>query len=109
SSSNTSTAAAYPVTGTLYRFTPPAVAYQAQFISMNTGAATWCAGETRNVTVTVKNIGTATWTNAAPDVNVGLKWNTNGTIWNDYHIRTDAGNLAPGATQTYTFTITASN
>jgi len=84
-------------------------AYQAQFISMSTGAATWCAGETRNVTVTVKNVGTATWTNAAPDVNIGVKWNTNGTSWTDYHVRTDANGLAPGATQTFTLAITASD
>ncbi|MFT3911095.1 MAG: hypothetical protein QM737_16870 [Ferruginibacter sp.] len=109
SSSNTSTAASYPTNGTLYRFTPPAVAYQAQFISMNLGTATWCAGETRNVTVTVKNIGTAIWTNSSPDVNIGLKWNLNGSNWTDYYIRTDANGLAPGATATYTLSVTASN
>lgn len=84
-------------------------AYRAQFISMSTGATSWCAGETRTISVTVKNAGSATWTNSAPDVNLGLKWNTNGANWTDYYIRTDANNLAPGATQTYTFNITASN
>ena len=76
---------------------------------MNTGSATWCAGETRTVSVTVKNVGTATWSNSSPDVNIGLKWNTNGANWADYYVRTDANGLAPGATQTYTFSITASN
>ena len=86
------------------------LAYASQFISMNTGSATWCAGETRNISVTVKNIGSATWADGGtPDVNIGVKWNTNGANWNDYYVRTDAGNLAPGATQTYNFTITASN
>ncbi len=83
--------------------------YVAQFISMETGSSTWCSGETRTVNVTVKNIGSATWTDAAPDVNIGLKWNTNGANWADYHVRTNAGNLAPGATATYNLTITASN
>ena len=87
----------------------PTVAYKSQFISMNTGSLTWCAGETRNVTVTIKNIGTATWTNASPDINVGVKWNTNGTSWADYYVRVDANGLAPGATGTYTLPITASN
>ncbi len=83
--------------------------YQAQFISMSTGSATWCAGETRTISVTVKNVGSATWTNVGPDVNIGLKWNINGANWTDYYIRTDANGLAPGATQTYNFPITASN
>ena len=91
-----------------FTFTPN-LPYHAQFLSMSTGATTWCAGETRTISVTVKNIGTATWTNSAPDVNIGLRWNINGTNWADYHIRTDANGLAPGATGTYNFTITASN
>ncbi|MBV9962006.1 MAG: T9SS type A sorting domain-containing protein [Parafilimonas sp.] len=81
-------------------FTPQ---YQAQFISMNTGSSNWCPGETRTITVTVKNIGTATWTNSGPDVNIGVKWNADA----DYFVRTDANNLASGATQTYSLTVTA--
>lgn len=91
-----------------FSFTPT-LAYKSQFISMNLGSATWCSGETRNVSVTVKNIGTAAWTDAGPDVNIGVKWNTNGTSWSDYMVRVNAGNLAAGATQTYNFTITATN
>ena len=83
--------------------------YKSQFISMNTGSSTWCAGETRDITVTIKNNGTLTWTDSWPDINVGVKWNTNSTNWADYHVRTDAGNLAPGATKTYTIPVTASN
>jgi len=78
-------------------------AYQALFISMNTGAVTWCAGETRTITVTVKNVGTATWTNSSPDVNIAVKWNSDA----DYFVRTDANNLAPGDQQTYSLTVTA--
>src|SRR5690606_7228325 len=76
---------------------------RAQIISADTGPSSWCAGETRNVTVTVKNVGTATWTNGGPDVNIGAKWNADA----DYFFRTDANNLAPGATQTFTIPITA--
>jgi hypothetical protein len=79
--------------------------YRSQFTAMNIGSPTWCAGETRTVTVTVKNIGTATWTDGAPfpDVNIGVKWNAE----IDYFVRTDAGGLAAGSTQTYSLTVTA--
>ena len=84
--------------------------YKSQFISMSTGSSTWCAGETRTVSVTVKNIGTGTWISTGPNpFNIGVKWNTNGVNWTDYHVRTSAADLAPGATGTYNFTITASN
>ena len=86
--------------------------YKSQFISSSLGSTNWCAGETRDVTVTIKNIGTATWTDGTggtPTINIGVKWNTNTTNWADYHVRTSANNLAPGETGTYTFTITASN
>lgn len=78
-------------------------AYQSQWISMNFGSTTWCPGETRTVSVTVRNSGTATWTDSGPDVNIGCKWNADP----DYLVRVHAGNLAPGATQTYYFTMTA--
>lgn len=84
-------------------------AYSTQFISMDYGNSPWCAGETRNVSVTVKNIGQASWTNSSPDINVGVKWNQNGTSWADYYVRTDANNVAPGATATFTLPLTASN
>ena len=77
--------------------------YWAQFTAMNIGSTTWCQGETRTVSVTVKNIGTQIWTNSAPDINIGIKWNADA----DYLVRTDANGLAPGATQTYSLTVTA--
>ena len=78
--------------------------YQSQLISMNTGSPNWCAGETRNVSITLRNIGTLPWTDVAGvDFNVGIKWNSDP----DYLVRVDALNLAPGATATYTLTITA--
>ncbi len=84
--------------------------YKSSILSVSAAStAPWCAGETRNVQVTIQNTGTATWSDASPDINIGVKWNTNGANWTDYHIRTNAGNLAPGATTTYTLPLTASN
>ncbi len=77
--------------------------YLSEYTSMDIGSATWCPGETRTITVKVKNIGQATWTDAGPDVNIGVKWNGDP----DYLVRTDAGGLAPGATRTYSLTVTA--
>lgn len=78
-------------------------AYRAEFISMDTGDDIWEAGETRDISVTVMNTGQATWTNSAPDVNIGVKWDAE----SDYMVRVDADNLAPGETRTYYFTIKA--
>jgi subtilisin-like proprotein convertase family protein len=89
--------------GTARTITTTIPAYRSKFVSSNYGASTWCAGTTRSVTVTVKNNGTAAWTDASPDINVGLKWNGDGTNWLDYFYRQDGGNLAPGATGTFTF------
>lgn len=87
--------------------------YKSQLVgSISYGASTWCSGESRQVTLQIKNNGTAIWTNGTTGpatINIGAKWNANGTSWTDYHIRQTAGNLAPGATGTYTFTIPASN
>lgn len=85
------------------------VPYRAKFISANTGASAWCPGETRTISVQIQNTGSATWTNSSPDVNIGVKWDANGSDWTDYHVRTDANNLAPGATGTFYFNLTASN
>ncbi len=77
--------------------------YRAEFISMDTGLPTWCVGETRTVSVTVRNMGMATWTNSGSDINIGVKWNADP----DYLVRTDANNLAPGSTETFFLTVTA--
>lgn len=78
-------------------------AYRAQFTAMDFGSSVWLSGETRTATVTVTNTGQAAWTDAAPDVNIGVKWNADP----DYQVRVNAGNLAPGASRTYSLTITA--
>jgi hypothetical protein len=82
---------------------PAQPAWKSTWVSMNTGSAVWCAGETRSITVTVTNSGTSTWTNSGPDVNIGVKWNGEP----DYLVRADANGLVNGATQTYTFIVTA--
>ena len=78
--------------------------YITQWISMNVGSTDWCAGESRQVTVTIKNNGLLPWNDGAGvDFNVGVKWNGDP----DYLVRVDAQNLAAGATATYSLTVTA--
>lgn len=78
-------------------------AYRAQFNAMNYGTSVWYTGETRTVTVTVTNTGSAAWTDASPDINIGVKWNADP----DYLVRVNAGNLAPGETRNYDLIVTA--
>jgi hypothetical protein len=78
--------------------------YRWKVVSSSTGGATWAGGESRAVSITLMNNGILGW-NSGVTTNVGLKWNT----WTDYHLRVTAGTLAPGATQTYNFTIEAKN
>ncbi len=82
--------------------------YRVEWVSMNYGSANWCVGDQRTVSVTLKNVGAKTW-NTDYTTRVGVKWNTNGGNWNDYHVRVNAGNLAPGQIQTYNFTLEAKN
>jgi subtilisin-like proprotein convertase family protein len=91
--------------------TSTAIALSAQILSVSANAtAAWCPGETKTISVTIKNVGTQAWTDGGGrDFNIGVKWNTNGSNWNDYHVRVDAENLAAGATATYNLTLTASN
>lgn len=89
-----------------YKPTP----YAAKFISADVGASTWCAGETRNVSVTIMNVGTQPWTDGSgKNFNIGAKWDMDGSSWTDYHVRVDAQNLQPGETKTYTLSVKASN
>lgn len=84
--------------------------YKAQIISVNYGSNIWAQNETRNVQVTIQNTGSATWTdgtNGTRDINVGIKWNTSGSFWSDYHSRVNAHPCAPGETRTYSIPIKA--
>jgi hypothetical protein len=78
--------------------------YITQWVTMNVGSSDWCTGESRQVTVTIKNNGLQPWTDGSGvDFNIGVKWNAE----SDYFVRVDAQNLAAGATATYSLTITA--
>ena len=79
--------------------------YKSQFVSMSYGPGTWCAGEARNVTVIVKNVGTDSWSDVGKDINIGLKWNVDGDYGGapSFIPRQDAAGLAPGQTGTYFF------
>ncbi|RYM35983.1 T9SS type A sorting domain-containing protein [Brumimicrobium glaciale] len=79
-------------------------AWKSAWISMDTGSSNWCPGETRSISVRVRNIGSATWTNSSPDINIGVKWDNQS---NAAAIKTNANGLASGAVQTYTFNVTA--
>lgn len=83
--------------------------YRAKIVSASYGASTWCAGDTRTISVTIQNTGAKTWTNSSPDINVVAKWNSNGANWADYYIGVDANGLAPGSQQTYFMTLSAMN
>jgi hypothetical protein len=88
---------------TISRVCDSAPLWQSTWVSMNTGSSVWCTGETRDITVTVTNSGTSSWTNASPDVNIGVKWNQE----TSYFVKVNANGLVSGATQTYTFSVTA--
>jgi hypothetical protein len=78
--------------------------WQSTFITYDiAGSYNWCAGETRTVSVTVKNRGSQAWINSNPDINIGVKWDE----WGDYNVRVDANGLASGNTATYYLPITA--
>ena len=87
--------------------------YRWKYISSNLGSATWTGGEARNIDITIKNTGLATWNTTYPN-NIGVRWNSttgslSGTPWNDYHSRTSVGSLAPGGQGTFTLSIDAKN
>ena len=86
----------------VFTFTPT-LTYKSQFISASTGSSNWCINETRNVSVTIKNIGTATWTTTSPTINIGAKFNAN----TGYVYTVPAAGLLPGATSNYTISVTA--
>ncbi|MFY7885121.1 MAG: PKD-like domain-containing protein, partial [Dolichospermum sp.] len=93
-----------PTGCTTWSFITAQPQFATSWISSNTGGNWWCQGETRTVTVTLKNNGSVNWTDGGGiDYNVGIKWNGDP----DYLVRVDAQNLASGATGTYAFTVTA--
>lgn len=90
-----------PSNNRLYTFTPPQ--YNAQFNHSNLGTQIWCAGETRNISVSVTNTGTQAWTNSSPDINIAAKWDTDAS----YTFKVNANGLAAGQTQNFNLTVQA--
>lgn len=93
------------------RITYTPLTYKSQLVGLiNYGSSNWCTGDTRTISVEIKNVGTATWNDGGPGIiNIGIKWNTNGANWTDYHIRVPAGTVAPNQSFIYLIPITASN
>lgn len=80
--------------------------YRVEWTSSSTGSSAWCAGETRNVTLTVKNTGTQSWTSAGGNnINFSYWWNTQGHDSNPRLV--PFSGLAPGQSQSVTFAVTA--
>ena len=79
-------------------------AMDASFVSYSNLPATMTKGETRTLSVTMKNTGTSTWT-AATGYALGSKNSPTG-VWGLNHVSV-SGSVAPNATHTFTFTITA--
>ena len=48
--------------------------YIDQFSALTNAGSPWCPGETRSVSVTVKNIGSATWVSGGSGVNFSYWW-----------------------------------
>ena len=79
--------------------------YKVQFSALNTGAATWCAGETRNISLTVKNIGSATWTSGGTGVNFSYWWSNQNRDFNTRIL--PFVSVAPNQSQVLTIPVTA--
>jgi hypothetical protein len=99
----------YNTTGTCYLLPGSGsdFKYGVTFGTINTGSSTWCAGETRSVTVQVTNSGNMPWTSgSANNVNFSYWWTSTQTQDANTRIAPFA-NLTPGSSQTITFNITA--
>ena len=78
----------------------------AQFVSQSV-PATLNAGETRSVSVTMRNSGTSTWTQAA-GIKLGSQNPENNLTWGTGRAELSGGeSIAPGQQKTFTFNITA--
>lgn len=78
----------------------------AQFVSQSV-PTTLSAGETRPVSVTLRNSGSSTWTQG-DNYKLGSKNPQDNTLWNDGRVLLSATeSIAPGQQKTFTFNITA--
>lgn len=78
-------------------------AYRAEFVTMDLISPIWELNETREILLTVKNTGQATWSDSNPDINIGVKWDDD----SDYFYYADANYIESGDTRTYSITVTA--
>ena len=93
-----------------YKYAVPALRATFTALDLTAGgtrpATSWCAGETRNVLVTVQNTGTSAWTSGGTGVNFSYWWTPGQT--RDFNPRIlPFSNLLSGASQTITIPITA--
>ena len=77
--------------------------YTAEFISFNSGNTIWCPGETRSVSITVKNTGSVDW--APGVVNMSYWWN--GQNQDDNPRIIFSSTIAAGETRTINVNVTA--
>ena len=83
-----------------------ATSNNAQFISQSV-PSTMTVGQNYNVSVTMKNIGSSTWTSAA-SYRLGSQNPQDNGIWGTGRIYMSSGDsIAPGASKTFTFTVKA--
>ncbi len=89
-------------------YTVPTPDYGVEWVASSIPTV-WCAGESKTISITVRNRGTQPWTSGwTPPASVNFSW------WGDWQSGQDANpritpfsNLAAGASQTITFTAQA--
>ncbi|WP_375770173.1 NBR1-Ig-like domain-containing protein [Archangium gephyra] len=78
----------------------------AQFVSQNV-PTTLNPGETRSVSITLRNSGSSTWTQAS-NLKLGSQSPQDNTLWGDGRVLlSSTDSIAPGQQKTFTFNITA--
>ena len=93
--------------GSVLSFTTSALSpvNDAQFISQNVPSLTMTPNSTQSVSVTMRNIGTSTWT-AANQYNLGSQNPENNLTWGLGRVIVPS-NISPGSNAVFNFTITA--
>jgi large repetitive protein len=87
--------------------------YRFAYISSTLGSSTWTGGESRTLSLTIKNTGLGTW-NSGVTTNLGVRWDSDNSSaafapWTDYHSRVTTGVVASGAQVTLSIPIQAKN
>jgi hypothetical protein len=105
----TTTPTSPPITIITVPPTPPVTlaGNAAGFVSQSVSTSSMCTGSTRSVAVTMQNTGSTTWT-AAQNYRLGSQNPQDNTNWGLARVALGSSeSIAPGATKTFTFTITA--